>query len=56
MGYFEDIDKNDLNLLTDGKVRYVNGGFTLVPWMESTDDEIYKKMFRRFIKIRLERL
>ena len=42
MGYFEDIDKNNLNLLTDGEVRYVNGGFTLVPWMESTDDEIYK--------------
>lgn len=42
MGYFENIDKSDLNLLTDGKVRYVNGGFTLIPWMEGVDDEIYK--------------
>lgn len=51
MGYFENINKSDLNLLTDGEVRYVNGGFTLVPWMESTDDEIYKGCLEDLLKL-----
>ena len=51
MGYFENIDKSDLNLLTDGEVRYVNGGCTLVPWMESTDDSLYKGCLEDLLKL-----
>ena len=31
MGYFENLDKAALNLKTDGEIRYVDGGYTLVP-------------------------
>ena len=46
MGYFENLNKKALNLKTDGEIRYIDGGYTLVPWMESTDDEIYKNCLK----------
>ena len=42
MGYFENINKNDLNLLTDGEVRYIDGALRFVPWLEGIEDTIYK--------------
>ena len=41
MGYWENLNTDELNIKTDGKVRYVNGGLELVPWIEGTDDPIY---------------
>ena len=51
MGYFENLDKTALNLKTDGEIRYVDGGYTLVPWMESTDDEIYKNCLKELLEL-----
>jgi len=51
MGYFENLDKAALNLKTDGEIRYVNGGYTLVPWMESTDDELYKNCLEELLEL-----
>ena len=42
-----------LNLKTDGEIRYVNGGYTLVPWMESTDDDLYKGCLEDLLKLGL---
>ena len=51
MGYFENIDIKDLNLKTDGETRYVNGGYTFIPWMESTDDNLYKGCLEDLLKL-----
>ena len=51
MGYFENLNIKDLNLRTDGEIRYVNGGYTLVPWMESTDDNLYKNCLEDLLKL-----
>ena len=51
MGYFENLNIKDLNLKTDGEIRYVNGGYTLVPWMESTDDDLYKGCLEDLLKL-----
>lgn len=51
MGYFENLNIKDLNLKTDGEIRYVNGGCTLVPWMESTDDNLYKGCLEDLLKL-----
>jgi len=42
MGYFEQIDTSKLNWKTDGEIRRVNGGLTLVPHINGTDDDLYK--------------
>ena len=51
MGYFENLNIKNLNLKTDGEIRYVNGGYTLVPWMESTDDNLYKSCLEDLLKL-----
>jgi len=51
MGYFENLNTKNLNLKTDGEIRYVNGGYTLVPWMESTDDDLYKGCLEDLLKL-----
>ena len=50
MGYFENLNTKNLNLKTDGELRYVNGGCTLVPWMESTDNDLYKGCLEELLK------
>jgi len=42
MGYWENLNTDNLNIKTDGKIRYVNGALQLVPWMEGVEDETYK--------------
>ena len=42
MGYFENLDLDNYNIDTGGKVRYIDGAFRFVPWMEGVEDEIYK--------------
>ena len=42
MGYFEDLNLDGYNIQNDGKVRYINGGLSFVPWMTGTDDPIYQ--------------
>jgi len=42
MGYFENLNLDGYNIQSDGKVRYMNGGLSFVPWMIGTDDPIYQ--------------
>jgi len=51
MGYFENLNTASLNLKTDGEVRYVNGGYTLIPWMESLDDDLYQGCIDDLLKM-----
>ena len=51
MGYFEQIDTSRLNWKTDGQVRRVNGGLTLVPYINGTEDIIYKECIKDLLKL-----
>lgn len=51
MGYWENLNTDNLNLKTDGRVRYVNGGLQLVPWMEGIEDTIYKGCIEDLLKL-----
>ena len=51
MGYFENLDLNSLNIETDGEVRYIDGGLGFVPWIEGTEDEIYKGCIEDLLKL-----
>lgn len=51
MGYFEDLNIDNLNLETDGQVRYINGGLQFVPWMEGIEDETYKGCIEDLLKL-----
>ena len=51
MGYFEQIDTSGLNWKTDGQVRRVNGGLTLVPYINGTEDIIYKECIKDLLEL-----
>ncbi len=51
MGYFEQIDTSKLNWKTDGEIRRVNGGLTLVPHINGTDDDLYKAIIEEVLAL-----
>jgi len=42
MGYFENLNTDNYNIKTDGRIRYIDGGLRFVPWMEGLDDATYQ--------------
>lgn len=39
------------NIIQDGEIRYVNGNNIFVPWMQGTEDELYKEYLKEILKI-----
>jgi hypothetical protein len=51
MGYWENLNTDNLNLKTDGEIKYVNGALQLVPWMEGVDDNLYQGCIDDLLKM-----
>ena len=44
-------ENHEYNIITDGDQRYVNGNLIFVPYMEGTNDEIYKHYIEKVLAL-----
>jgi len=51
MGYFENLNTDNYNTKTDGRIRYIDGGLRFVPWMEGLDDATYQGCIDDLLKM-----
>ena len=44
-------ENHEYNIITDGDQRYVNGNLIFVPYMEGTNDEVYKHYIEKVLAL-----